>query len=696
MRYTLVVAADAAQGLHVNRASALLDGVPLGQAEAPVRVVPDPLFDEGTVYGKVFCDDDGDGVQDVGDYGLPGVRIYVDDGHYAETDAGGKYHLHRLLPGLRVFKLDPGTLPPGVTRLGPPAKTYDLTAGLDTVLNFPVRCDQPESTPKTVKVMAPKAPPTVAVTGSAQALAATVAGEPLEVLHPDLTVTGADKLGLADLPAGAVTFHTKVSAPVLDWQLAVVEVPAQGAGDRPETWPVVKTFGGTGRPPETLTWQAAGVHGTYAAWLFVEGPRARAARSPVRVLGVGRHPAPVKPFKRSLPGASFSPFGTRPTRLLRRELAPFVAWLKAHPQAVGHIEVHVDDGYGARAKPLTDRRAAQVKRWLEREGLASGRVVAVGRGSSVPLVPNIGRRNRERNRRVDVYAHVPDTTPPVMPLTFAPKVTLTGAKGLAPDAGGRFHTTLAMPGDGELVLGIRRADGATFGAAVALDAEGKPADLVTAVDASGQAREVHLEALPGYRKAAAEAAGGWVGAPAVTLASAEQAASDGASASAKGKQPGPAGTVTIAVRLPASGAPALRVAGQPVAQPLLGVGAHLRGHPVIRLGRHRRPARPLEFETTAPAQVSRWALVVTDTRGRRVGEASGKGAVPARVHWTARDRHGRGVLRPGAGYLYHLEVETAPGDTARSPAHGFAVEAGATVRTLGGSSSGPGSRRCAG
>ena len=345
---------------------------------------------------------------------------------------------------------------------------------------------------------------------------------------------------------------------------------------------------------------------------------------------------------------------------------------------MGRIEVHVDDGYGARARSLTERRAAQVKQWLEREGLASGRVVAVGRGSSVPLVPNIGRRNRERNRRVDVYAHVPGHHAAGDARTFAPKVTLTGAKGLAPDAGGRFHTTLAMPGDGELVLGIRRADGATFGAAVALDAEGKPADLVTAVDASGQAREVHLEALPGYRKAAAEAAGGWVGAPAVTLASAEQAASDGASASAKGKQPGTAGTVTIAVRLPASGAPALRVAGQPVAQPLLGVGAHLRGHPVIRLGRHRRPARPLEFETTAPAQVSRWALVVTDTRGRRVGEASGKGAVPARVHWTARDRHGRGVLRPGAGYLYHLEVDDGPGDTARSPAHGFAVEAGAT------------------
>ena len=41
---------------------------------------------EGYVVGKVYADCRRDGLQDAGDPGIPGVRIYLEDGTYAVTD----------------------------------------------------------------------------------------------------------------------------------------------------------------------------------------------------------------------------------------------------------------------------------------------------------------------------------------------------------------------------------------------------------------------------------------------------------------------------------------------------------------------------------------------------------------------------------------------------------------------------------
>ena len=45
--------------------------------------------------------------------GLPGIRVYLEDGTYAMTDGQGKYHFEDIRPGTHVVQVDVGTLPPG-------------------------------------------------------------------------------------------------------------------------------------------------------------------------------------------------------------------------------------------------------------------------------------------------------------------------------------------------------------------------------------------------------------------------------------------------------------------------------------------------------------------------------------------------------------------------------------------------------
>ncbi len=84
-------------------------------ATAAVRVTRGPFADEGLIAGKVFldCDCDSNGVQDAEELGIPGVRLFLEDGSSAVTDAEGKYSFERVRPRLHVLRVDPTTLPPG-------------------------------------------------------------------------------------------------------------------------------------------------------------------------------------------------------------------------------------------------------------------------------------------------------------------------------------------------------------------------------------------------------------------------------------------------------------------------------------------------------------------------------------------------------------------------------------------------------
>ncbi len=82
-------------------------------ATAKVQVLGGVFSDRGFILGKVFLDCNASGVQDQGEAGVPGVRLFIEDGTYAVTDGQGRYSFYGLSARSHVLKVDPASMPAG-------------------------------------------------------------------------------------------------------------------------------------------------------------------------------------------------------------------------------------------------------------------------------------------------------------------------------------------------------------------------------------------------------------------------------------------------------------------------------------------------------------------------------------------------------------------------------------------------------
>jgi uncharacterized repeat protein (TIGR01451 family) len=107
--YLLEVRPDAAAGQAMNRAQARDSrGAVSAVADASVRIARDTLADRMTIIGRIT--DGGCTVDPDAANGIGGVRVMLEDGSYAVTDADGRYHFEGVLPGTHVVQFDPSTL----------------------------------------------------------------------------------------------------------------------------------------------------------------------------------------------------------------------------------------------------------------------------------------------------------------------------------------------------------------------------------------------------------------------------------------------------------------------------------------------------------------------------------------------------------------------------------------------------------
>jgi uncharacterized repeat protein (TIGR01451 family) len=111
--YRLRVGQSAALGDGINRALAATGSIQSNTASAKVRVMGGVFSEDGFIVGKVFTDCNRNRVQDAGEVGVPGVRIFIEDGSSAVTDSEGKYSFYGIKPLTHVAKVDPTTLPLG-------------------------------------------------------------------------------------------------------------------------------------------------------------------------------------------------------------------------------------------------------------------------------------------------------------------------------------------------------------------------------------------------------------------------------------------------------------------------------------------------------------------------------------------------------------------------------------------------------
>jgi uncharacterized repeat protein (TIGR01451 family) len=108
LRYVVEVTVAARGRELVNTAIARAPGGRRSnEARAVVRLAGELFTDRGFIVGRIS-----EGACGVGDGpGVAGVRVYLEDGRYALTDAEGKYHFEGVEPGSHVVQIDDYTLP---------------------------------------------------------------------------------------------------------------------------------------------------------------------------------------------------------------------------------------------------------------------------------------------------------------------------------------------------------------------------------------------------------------------------------------------------------------------------------------------------------------------------------------------------------------------------------------------------------
>lgn len=114
----------------VNTATAIADGgLVSNQSAATIRLTEDLFRSTATLIGRVVegaCNQD----SFAEDQGVANVRVYLEDGRYAVSDEGGRFHFEGLKPGGHVAQLDPESV----------ADYFDIV-GCDTAVGFSGRAD---------------------------------------------------------------------------------------------------------------------------------------------------------------------------------------------------------------------------------------------------------------------------------------------------------------------------------------------------------------------------------------------------------------------------------------------------------------------------------------------------------------------------------------------------------------------------
>ena len=149
IRYTLVVGSGVVNNKrYINKAYISLgEAVISNTAKAEVLVIEDPLFTTSTVIGKVYLDQNEDGIQIEGETekGLGGIRIISTTGQIVETDQFGRFHFEiRAEDNIQpmqtlVLKLDKNSLPAGAEILSKNPVIVKIREGLMFEVNFRIK-----------------------------------------------------------------------------------------------------------------------------------------------------------------------------------------------------------------------------------------------------------------------------------------------------------------------------------------------------------------------------------------------------------------------------------------------------------------------------------------------------------------------------------------------------------------------------
>jgi uncharacterized repeat protein (TIGR01451 family) len=415
LSYSMIVGAGARVGTYANRAVAVdvCDSCPISQpASVDLEIGSDPIFDLGTVIGKVFYDENGDGWQDRGEPGIGGAMVALDSGSYVLTDTHGRYHFPAVEPGQRMLKLNIHSVAGNARVIGGDKKVLTVTRGLLAKANFGVNYDfETRSIGRdgeygvslnTVNDMLPDQ-----VAGSASNLSAIVNGVPLTFSGVDISMLDVDSTSILHLgEIGKVEpfrFALSGAAPgrtVTQWILRIWN------DDRG----VVKRIVGNGELPNQIVWddiaeiqKAVKPGQVYFYQLEIEEPDLRST-SRRGMFGVNRENA----IALRLSGGAFVVGSDQLTVQARNLLSETADVMRTHPDEVVQIHGHTDSvGTKETNQALSERRARAAFNYLVHvQGLPPEKFVVRGFGEDKPIASNDSETGKRMNRRVEIVGEL--------------------------------------------------------------------------------------------------------------------------------------------------------------------------------------------------------------------------------------------------------------------------------------------------
>ena len=236
LTYRVQLSINAPLGDGKNLASAAAPGLGSNTATATIKVRGGVFTDKGYIVGTVFLDCNRDRVQGAREPGIPGVRLFMEDGTTVVTDAEGKYSLYGVSPRTHVMKVDDITLPRGSELIalnnrnaGDPSSRF-----VDVKVGEMARADFAEGSCAPAVLAEVKARREKGETGAAELNRATGAAFSAQVTAP----LSSSSLGA---PASGV-IAAPVAAPALPG--ATPAAPAPFGGATPAAAPAAPASGG--------------------------------------------------------------------------------------------------------------------------------------------------------------------------------------------------------------------------------------------------------------------------------------------------------------------------------------------------------------------------------------------------------------------------------------------------------------------
>ena len=415
LSYSMIVGAGARVGTYSNRAVAVdvCDTCTISApASVDLEITTDPIFDLGTVIGKVFYDVDGDGWQDRGEAGISGAMVVLDTGTYALTDAHGRYHFPAIKPGQRMVKINLNSIAGNARATTGDKKVLSVTPGLLAKANFGVNYDfETESIGRdgefgiSMNSVNDKLPDRVS--GSASNLSAVVNGVPLMFAGVNVSLLDVDSTSIIHMgeighvePLRFALEGTVPGRAVDRWTLKIWR------GDNN----IIKSITGTGELPDRIVWDditemkkliKPGL--VYFYQLEIEEPNMRAT-SRRGMFGVNRSTS----VSLKLSGGAFVVNSSELTDQAKSLLAESAGIMRQHPDEIVQIHGHTDSvGTSERNQALSERRARSAYKYLVNVlGLAAERFVVKGFGENRPVASNDSESGRRMNRRVEIVGEL--------------------------------------------------------------------------------------------------------------------------------------------------------------------------------------------------------------------------------------------------------------------------------------------------